>query len=246
MTKNSFTVYAHISPSNKIYIGITSQIPRKRFEYNGKGYEHCPVFWKAIQKYGWSNIKHIILIEGLTKDEAELAEIYLIKKYKTTSREHGYNVDNGGNCKGTHSLETRMKISRGNKGKIVSEENRRKHSEKLKGKMVGAKNPFYGKHHSKEAKTQQSKRMKKNQFFAGKHHSEEFKKIKSIQMHEKYKDGGNPKCKIVQMYAGDKLLKEFVSLTDAALNAGVSKSLLCNIIKRQEERCGKTWRYKDA
>lgn len=242
----SFTVYAHISPSKKIYIGITSQIPEKRFKAGGKGYDSCPAFWKAINKYGWENFKHIILMEGLTKEIAEIIEIELIKKYRANKRNYGYNVENGGNCAGTHSEETKVKISKANKGKIVSEESRKKLSESLKIAMAGEKNSFYGRHHKEKTKTEQSTRMKGNKFFAGKHHSDEFKKMKSAQMHEIYKDGGNPKCKVVQMYEADKMVKEFVSLTEAALNAGISKSFLCNIIKRQEERNGKTWRYKDA
>ena len=243
---SDYKVYVHISPSGKNYIGITCQSPQKRFKHQGLGYNKCPRMWKAIKKYGWDNFKHIVLMEGLTKEEAEIVEIELIKKYKSNHKGHGYNIENGGNCSGTHSEKTKLKISKSSKGRIISEEARQKHSIALKGKMVGEKNPFYARHHKKETKIEQSRRMKGNQFFAGKHHSEEFKRAKSILMHEKYKDGKNPKCKIVQMYEAGELMKEFASLTEAALNAGISKSLLCSIIKRQEERNGKTWRYKDA
>lgn len=36
---NIWTVYEHISPSNKIYVGITSRNPKHRWD-NGKGYTY--------------------------------------------------------------------------------------------------------------------------------------------------------------------------------------------------------------
>ena len=75
------------------------------------GYKDCPAFWSAIQKYGWENITHEILREGLSKNEAENEEIRLIKLFNSTDSKHGYNIENGGNCPGTHSEETRKKIS---------------------------------------------------------------------------------------------------------------------------------------
>lgn len=51
-----------------------------------------------------------------------------------------------------HSKETLEKISRSNKGRVFSEEYRRKLSENRKGTHCGSDNPFYGKHHSDEVK----------------------------------------------------------------------------------------------
>ena len=42
-----WTVYRHISPSGKIYIGITSRDPKRRWNC-GKSYEHCIKFYAAI------------------------------------------------------------------------------------------------------------------------------------------------------------------------------------------------------
>lgn len=52
----------HISPSNKRYIGITSQKPEIRWA-NGKGYSYNKHFYRAIQKYGWDNFEHRILCQ---------------------------------------------------------------------------------------------------------------------------------------------------------------------------------------
>lgn len=46
---NNYIVYKHTSPSGKIYIGITSKVPRKRWS-NGNGYLNNDYFTKAIKK----------------------------------------------------------------------------------------------------------------------------------------------------------------------------------------------------
>lgn len=51
--QKTWTVYMHISPSGKRYIGVTSKTNVEDRWRNGKGYQKCPYFYKAIQKYGW-------------------------------------------------------------------------------------------------------------------------------------------------------------------------------------------------
>lgn len=150
-----FTVYMHISPNNKRYIGITSQKPTRRWN-NGEGYKKNNYFYNAILKYGWNNIEHKILFSNLNKEEAEEKEIELISKYKSNEKKYGYNIDNGGNCCGTHSQVTKIKISKNRKGKCLNNKNMagKHHNEETKKKMSeahkGLKNYLYGKHHSKE------------------------------------------------------------------------------------------------
>ena len=134
-------VYAHIVPKevskykhDKYYIGITSQALSQRWKCNGYGYKRQRIFWNAIQKYGWENIKHVLILDNLTHDEACKMEIELIKKHNSTNREFGYNLTNGGegSLGYTHSEEILMKM-RGrpsaNKGKKLSLETRKKISE---------------------------------------------------------------------------------------------------------------------
>lgn len=66
----SYTVYKLTSPSEKVYIGITSQPIKKRWK-NGNGYKRCPAMNKAITKYGWENIKKEILLENTTDKQTE-------------------------------------------------------------------------------------------------------------------------------------------------------------------------------
>lgn len=90
-----FTVYCHINKiNNKKYIGITNRKPEERWN-KGNGYRG-QYFGKFIRKYGWDNFEHKILLDNLTKNEAQLAEIKFIKKYKTNDENFGYNKTIGG------------------------------------------------------------------------------------------------------------------------------------------------------
>jgi hypothetical protein len=138
--EKKYVLYLHISPSGKKYFGITSQKPEARWS-NGKGYKKHPYFWRAINKYGWDNIIHVILADDLTKNEACLFEQYFIAFYDTTNRENGYNSSTGGEG--------------GNSGCERTEEWRRKISESHKGKLgpmygrTGESCPMYGRTGSK-------------------------------------------------------------------------------------------------
>lgn len=146
MHEINYCVYKHTSPSNKVYIGITCQKPERRWE-NGKGYIKNKYFYRAIEKYGWENIKHEILFNGLTKEEACQKEIELINLFKSNQKEYGYNLSSGGEggSKGCHwtmnfTEEHRLKLSKaaeGNKkflGKHHTEETKKKQSEAHSGK----------------------------------------------------------------------------------------------------------------
>lgn len=88
---NVYIVYKHTTPNNKVYIGISGFDPQYRW-LNGRGYKHQSVFFNAIIKYGWINIKHEILFSELTKEEALNKEEELIKLYQSYDRRYGYNV----------------------------------------------------------------------------------------------------------------------------------------------------------
>lgn len=131
----NYSVYKHTFPNGKVYIGMTGQDPQVRWN-SGWGYVKQPFLFNAIQKYGWSNIAHDILFVGLTKEEAEQKEIELIAYYKSNQKEYGYNIDNGGNCVGKMSGETKKKISESLKGRRISEEAKKKLSIAHKGKKL--------------------------------------------------------------------------------------------------------------
>ena len=88
--ENGYTVYRHICPNNKMYIGITRKKPEDRF-LNGQGYFDNKKFYKDIKKYGWDNIKHEILFENLSRKLALCIESIYIVFYNTCNEYNGYN-----------------------------------------------------------------------------------------------------------------------------------------------------------
>lgn len=182
---NNYTVYKHTSPIGKVYIGITRQIPERRWR-KGEGYIDNDYFYKAIKKYGWDNFKHEILFEGLSKDEACKKEIELISGTSANIREFGYNITEGGNAPKL-SEETKEKLRRTRIGRSPSEETRkkmslsqkgRKHSAETKEKMSkalsGENHPMYGKHLSDETRRKMSEARKgENAYWYGKKRDKE-------------------------------------------------------------------------
>lgn len=135
MTDKRYLIYKHVSPSGKIYIGQTCQIPERRW-MNGLGYKAHPYFFNAIRKYGWDNFEHVIIADDLTKKEADWLEKYLIAYYETMNPLKGYNLTKGGegSLGRVASEETRRKISEANKGKHTHQLGK-KHSDEAKQKM---------------------------------------------------------------------------------------------------------------
>lgn len=92
----AYTVYCHENKSNgKLYFGITKCSTRRRWG-NGNGYKSQPLFYNAIEKYGWDGFEHIILYTGLLEEEAKQMEIDLIREFKTQDKKFGYNITRGG------------------------------------------------------------------------------------------------------------------------------------------------------
>ena len=161
----SWTVYEHITPSGKRYIGITSKKNPKQRWRGGSHYKKGTAFRYAIDKYGWDDIQHNILFDDLTEKEAKWLENYLICYYWTFvgfKDSKGYNMTLGGagstGCtpwnKGLpRDEETKRKISEShkgktswNKGKHFSPETCKKISESKKGKhwkLIDGKRVYY-------------------------------------------------------------------------------------------------------
>ena len=145
-TKNNYTVYMHITPSNKKYVGITGDIPKNRWD-SGHGYKQNPYFWNAIKKYGWNNIKHEILYTDLTEKEAKTKEIELIAQYNSTNINFGYNITKGGDTRASMSEETRLKMISKSKGQKRTEEQKLKYK---KAAMLRPKRLFLSEEHKQK------------------------------------------------------------------------------------------------
>ena len=137
---NDFSVYVHVSPSNKLYFGITHLKPERRWGANGSGYKCNKHFYRAIQKYGWDNFQHIILIDNLPKEIACECEKYLIAKYDTRNQNFGYNYSVGGEKSALGnklSEETKEKIRQFQLGRPKSDATRKKLSIANRGRVCG-------------------------------------------------------------------------------------------------------------
>lgn len=105
---NNYCVYMHRNKiNNKVYIGQTCNI---KVRWHPISYKGSSYFYNAIEKYGWDNFEHIILIDNLSLEEANQKEKYFIKIYESTNRNKGYNLKTGGNNGYQLSKETRQKI----------------------------------------------------------------------------------------------------------------------------------------
>ena len=216
---NNYLVYIHKTPSDKYYIGITCN-GTNRWGSNGNKYKNNSHFYRAIQKYGWDNIEHIIVAENLSKEDACKVEIELIAKYQSNDREHGYNSSIGGEINRgwhySHTDETKKKLSKSisewhkrpevkerlsksQKGKKFSDEHRMKLSESHKGKVSGMK----GKKHSDASR----KKMSESQKNSTKVYSEEgLNRIREAAKNRKCSD--ETKEKLRQSRLGKKASEE--------------------------------------
>ena len=108
---NNWIVYEHISPSGKIYVGITNQPVKRRWK-NGLGYVNSSYFFGAIIKYGWVNFKHIVIATGLGEVTAKNMEKDLIAFNK--AKGISYNITDGGDgrlgCHFNHSEKSKQLI----------------------------------------------------------------------------------------------------------------------------------------
>ena len=135
--RDTYRIYKHTSPNGKIYIGVTREENLNRRWQNGKGYESCPLFWNAIQKYSWDNFIHEVIEEDVPIEQINERESYWIAYYKSNNRKFGYNIEEGGHAYRTFSDETRKKISEALKGRPKTPE----HREKLRQANLGKKLP---------------------------------------------------------------------------------------------------------
>jgi group I intron endonuclease len=240
MDSGAYTVYVHINKTNgKRYYGQTKRKATKRWE-GGKGYKkNQPVFYNAIQKYGWDGFEHIIVKEHLTLEEANRLESELIAKYKTLSHENGYNILYGGGNKAIPE-NVKEKIRHAHLGKAsgpCSEE--RKHK-------IGAANR--GRTFSEEAR----KRMSEGQ--KGKKYSEEYKRLKSEQMKQQWAHGyRKPSNKpspqrrpVIAFNITTEKEVNFESITKAAEVLNIQRTYIESVLtKRQKTTKGYRFRYAE-
>lgn len=151
-------IYKIINPKGKIYIGQSINIERRFRFYKNINCKAQNKLYNSLKYYGFEAHKFEIIIECFEFQLNDLERYY----------QDLYNVcsNSGLNCILTYSKnrsgkmckDSREKISKSNKGKIVSEETKKKNSEAQKKLYLnGYINPMTGRSHSQETKNKISK-----------------------------------------------------------------------------------------
>jgi len=130
--KNSYNMIVYKTTNilnGKIYVGKDESM---KPHYIGSGY----ILKKAIKKYGKDNFKKEVLESCISREDLEEREKFWIKELDATNHEVGYNIAEGGSGGNTYygksedeMSEIREKISKSGKGRVFSEEHKKKLSE---------------------------------------------------------------------------------------------------------------------
>lgn len=158
------TIYIFVNRiNNKPYVGQTTSF-KHRLDTHKYGNQ---LIDKAIRKYGIENFDQLLL-ENIPEEELDYWETHYIEEHHSLVPS-GYNLDTGGH-ENKHHCEKTLK--------------------KLREMNAGEKNPFFGEHHSNEAKKKmseskianpsktrfQKERIPWNKKLKGEHFSEEHKR----------------------------------------------------------------------
>ena len=101
------TIYKITSPSGKAYVGQTVDFT-ERIKGHKKSSSNCVAIKRAIDKYGWENMKVEVLLT-CTEEEADEVEREMIRVHDTFGK-NGYNMTSGGETNKRLSEETKARI----------------------------------------------------------------------------------------------------------------------------------------
>lgn len=191
--------------NNKCYVGITTKTLKIRMKThikNSKIYGDNNLFYNAIRKYNENNFKWNELYVCFSREELNLMEKQMIKKYKSHYSENGYNSTYGGDGISGYKFSEKSKEKMKNAWKFrepMSEETKRKirmvvkgrklhpHSEETKRKIsMATKGKLLGRKHTEETKRKIGEKSK-GRNIGRKHSDEEREKISLSQIGKKRK-----------------------------------------------------------
>ena len=148
-------IYKITSPTNRVYIGQSVNIKKRLSRYKNNECRTQPKLYNSFVKHGFS--KHIIeILCECDISELNEKERYYQDLYSSIGK-------NGMNCtltktdskSGEHSIETRLKISKANKGYKMTDATKKKLSDINKGNSF-----FKGKNHTIETRLKISEKCK--------------------------------------------------------------------------------------
>ena len=175
-----YTIYRHVFPSGKSYIGLTRSSVEKRWG-GGNNYKGCRLVDRAIKKYGWENVKHQILRKVEDKALAEIWERFYVAWYRSDDPKYGYNILPGGDVSTNDATEEmRYKLGKGMRGKKHTEEQKQKIGESVRKKFSRPEsNGCIGKKASEETRAKMTEAHKKWY-----QENEDYKRVQSEHMKE--------------------------------------------------------------
>ena len=152
-----YVVYQHVTPDEMYYFGQTNNI-KCRWRNNGAGYKGTAL-QPYIEKFGWDNIKHIVLFRDQTRENALWIENFLIE----TAREDGVCINKQRSGLVSKEEEYQQQYREQNKDKIKQyyEENKDKfkeYYEKNKDKKLEYQQQYYEKNKDKRLEKQKQYR----------------------------------------------------------------------------------------
>ena len=108
LQKNMCGIYLLVFPSGKGYIGQSRNIMQRWGHYSClKTAKHNTPVEKAVVKYGWANVKKLVVCACAEEQLNYLEEVYMQKA--GTKHPLGYNLKDAGNA-GRHHVATRAKM----------------------------------------------------------------------------------------------------------------------------------------
>jgi len=129
-----FSIYKITNPIGKVYIGLTSNVKRRKAAYKGLECKSQALLYKSINKYGWVNHDFEIIDELICLfKEAKSKEMFWIRSYMCNENKWrmgvGLNLTDGGGGSIGRPLSEEAKLRIGNIN------NKYRHTEEAKNKI---------------------------------------------------------------------------------------------------------------
>lgn len=224
------SIYLVINQINgKIYVGQTRKSIVRRWAEHVKLSMHVPKYplHHAITKYGKENFQIHELQKCFSQQELDVTEMYWILLLRARYDKFGYNLAKGGQGvrgKGLwhHSQRAKFAISRGNKGKIRTDELRKRISTSVKRAMTDELKQKISQRTKIAIQNPDTQTKIENNNYAPRR-----KRIQQLNMH-------------------DIVIAEFTSASEAAKVTRTNKGNLCACARGNFVQAGGfKWRYVD-
>ncbi len=246
-------IYKITSPSNKVYIGQSWQIEKRKKDHrNWKGDTHLA---NSIKKHGFDNHSFEVVHELPNDVEQKILDTYE-QLYIDSYRDCGVELMNlrEAGSRGKHSDESKAKQSKSmqgvGKGRIQSDEWKSKrnlfsngniiwlnkiHSEETKKKQSIAS---FGRPKSEEHKKKNIENLKKASLInKGSEHSDET--IRKMQLKSVWGKA------VLKLSLDGNVIKEYQSIMEASRKTGTNDWLIRSVLRgKKESYDGFKWKYK--